>query len=209
MTLEEEKAKARFEHRLAVRRLMLDKLVVGLIILGLGYFASIAVERYKAAEAGRQFLLEKRFEAVKEIRSGFSRVTGEFFSATAKLCSTIPVEEAQREKMKQEIGRLINSLNNSAVLFDQDYENGTHSIVNIFYAFSLSSFRLGCEHRHFGSELAGYFTNLNKIAIGVSDSLRSVQFIPIDIDAVELDRIGVEEYTKRNFERWKENAKVQ
>jgi hypothetical protein len=74
MDLNDEKEKAKFIYGLELRKLVLDKCLFGLIIVLLGVLANVAFERYRSSLNEQRFLLEKRLEAIANIKAAFEEV---------------------------------------------------------------------------------------------------------------------------------------
>ena len=69
MNLDEEKEKARFVYRLELRKIIVDKMLFGVILVIFGMITNILIENYRSDLTKDQFLLEERLNAIKNIKS--------------------------------------------------------------------------------------------------------------------------------------------
>ena len=204
MTLDEKKLKLHLEHRLKMYRIVLDKFLFGLVFVGLGWLGSHALEGYKARETTRQFFVEQRYNAVKETRNAFSGVTQAFFQMTIDVCKGDSPTNEQRDNVRTEIQKVIRSLNDSPVLFDESYSQGASSVVNVFWGMTAPKYVVTCEHREFANAISLYFTNINIAALESSPKFGEMQFKgafqPQYREPGTLDAMGVERYAREAYD---------
>jgi hypothetical protein len=82
MDIEMEKQKLKYAFRLDMKKMIVDKLLLGLVILTVGFFANMAIERYRSSLTEAKFLLEKRLEAVQAICKAYSDMFNTYDEAT-------------------------------------------------------------------------------------------------------------------------------
>ena len=68
MTFEEELEKAKYEHRLEIQRIVIDKVLFGIALLLLGAVINFGVEAYKSDEVEKKFRLEQQYKAAIELQ---------------------------------------------------------------------------------------------------------------------------------------------
>lgn len=59
--------KIRLEHKLHVRRIILDKVLIGVVILIIGAVANYTLERYKSKETERRYRLTEQYKAALSV----------------------------------------------------------------------------------------------------------------------------------------------
>ena len=211
MTLDEEKSKIRLEHRLETRRIILDKLLFGLVFVGLGLLGSYALDSYKAREAARQFFLEQRYNAVKETSIAFSGFTQAFFDMTVDVCKSGGATNEQRNNVRTKLPNVVRTLNNSQVLFDESYIQGVDSVVNLFSGMIADGYVLTCDHLIFADAISLYFDNINVAALESPPEFGEMQykdaFKPNYHEPRTLSAMGTVEYATREFNRFMRDSR--
>ena len=82
MDIDLEKEKARYAYKLEMRKLVIDKVLIGIIVAVVGWQINIAFERYKNQLGTERFLLEKRLEAVSAVRNTYSQLHDMYIDLT-------------------------------------------------------------------------------------------------------------------------------
>src|SRR5712692_7139337 len=94
--IDAEKEKARYVHRLEVRKLIIDNLFLGLILFALAFVANMAIERYRSESTREAFLLQKRLEAVSAVRAAYAQMFDNFDSFTLNREGSRPRDYRER-----------------------------------------------------------------------------------------------------------------
>lgn len=74
MSIEDEKQKILLDHKLQVRRIFLDKLLLSLVIAAVAVIGNYLLERYKSYLTKERFLFEERLDVVEEIREQYDKL---------------------------------------------------------------------------------------------------------------------------------------
>jgi len=199
-----EDRKLLLDHRLQVRRLLLDRVLIGLLLVILGFVSSFLLEKYKAQSTQSQFFLEKRLGAATDIRAKLSKVTGAYFAASTAPCQGRPISPKEVQALRAVLAQLIEALNSSAILLATDYSNSANLVVNVFVGIAADPMAVPCESRQFVSELADYLTHLTRQQLGLADQPAWKGFVPVAMSIEEMDQIGAAEYFRRNLQAWRE-----
>lgn len=69
-----ENQKLLFEHKLQIRRILIEKLMLAIIIVLAAFSGNFILESYKSNLAQGQFLLETRLKAIEEIKSSYDKL---------------------------------------------------------------------------------------------------------------------------------------
>jgi len=72
MTLDQEKEKLDHEHGLAIKRIFLEKLILGVIVVAFGVLANMGLEKFKYGLADRRYQLEKHDRILSDLRQTYS-----------------------------------------------------------------------------------------------------------------------------------------
>ena len=195
------KEKVLLEHKLNVQRLLIDRLLIGLLLALTGFLASLAIERFKATASDTRYFLEKRLEAGTEVRSQLTELTTAAFEQTIAPCMIDPAGRPPTDKLRSSIGHLVTQLNSSALLFSEEYLADAHRIVNIFAGAAADTSSINCDSRYFFSDIADYFTDRTKSEVrGTAGSWKG--YVPLTLDKDAMDQMGAAEYFQRNLAAW-------
>lgn len=140
MCTDADEKKILLEHKYQVRRLWLDKILLGLIVGVFGIFASmymesfknglnhdmetfknglsVDMERFKNSLNRNRFLLESRLTALREIRKKYSVLSADYFYlARAKEGE----KEGRRNQYKNDLDLFMSSVNEWTMLFSEQF----------------------------------------------------------------------------------------
>ncbi|TLF45100.1 hypothetical protein FEI13_18460 [Halomonas urmiana] len=191
----------KLEHQLGIRRILIDRLLIGLLLALFGFIATLAIELFKVTTSDTRYFLEQRLEAAMDVRSEFTNVTNAAFKQTVAACSFPSRSRQSIANLTQPIGQLISELNNSALLFSQDYLNDANLVVNIFSGAAADPSAIRCHNRTFFSEVADYFTHITATEVHGEDR-RWNGYKPLKFDKKKIDEIGVDKYFHKNIGAW-------
>ena len=195
--------KVLLEHRLGVRRLLIDRLLIGLLLALAAFWASVAIEQFRANASDSRYFLEKRLEAGSMVRARFTALTSAAFQQTVAACS-LQRNHPPPDQFKSAVVDLIQQLNSSALLFSKEYLEDSHLVVNLFSGAASELSFISCDSRYFFDEVSNYFTERTKNEVhGSTNSWKGFQ--PVKVDQETLDRTGSSEYFKINLVAWREN----
>lgn len=197
-----EETKVRLEHHLQIERLLLDKALIGLLLLIAGYGVNILIESFKAAATQNQYLLDKRLTSALAVRKALTDVTTPMFRITAQLCALTPPASRDVDEMKANANALAATLNTHGLLLDEPYLEGIGRAVQIFLGFAEDPKSAGCESRPFLADVALYVTEATRHQITPRPFPVVDTFVPVTSTAIQIDEIGTPGYLKRNFEHW-------
>ncbi|AIA75763.1 hypothetical protein FF32_13200 [Halomonas campaniensis] len=191
----------RLEHRLGIRRILVDRLFIGVLVALVGFIASLAIEQFKATTVETRYFLEKRLEAGTAIRSALTDVTSEAIKQTIKPCTLSTQDRPSTEEMTASIEEIVDQLNDSALLFSEEYLLDANRIVNLFSGAAAEQSAINCESRYFFSDIADYLTHRTKTEVHGGGE-RWNGYEPLEIEKEDIDDTGVAKYYKRNMAAW-------
>lgn len=197
------------DHKLQLRRLFVDRLLIGVLLLFAGFISSILVEQYRAASTQKQFFLERRLTAANKVREGLSAITGSYFKLSVWPCELTPISPADVTALRTAIDELTRTLNSASILFGAEYLSTARQVLNIFKGIATSPAPPPCEARDFVSDTADYFTYMTRRELKALDEPAWDGFVPIKMSQQEINEIGAVEYFKRNLAQWQQMRKAQ
>jgi hypothetical protein len=207
MTLSEDKEIAVFSHRLTVRRILIDKLFLGLLLVILGIRANFFIEKYKAKMTSQQFFSEKKLFVVMDIREKYSELTKSFYGITKNFCEKkywIPVEIQSYLDTTKEMAHLVNT---KSILLSTKSIDAAACVINLHEGVTTRKLNEWCDYRKFISDISDYFTFVLRLEINPEESIKESVFKPVIKDIDEIDAMGVESYFDMNLKKWQESNK--
>ncbi|MNK97269.1 hypothetical protein D3C87_1175910 [compost metagenome] len=194
------KERVLLEHRLGIRRLLIDRLLIGLLLALAAFLASVAIENFKAKASDSRYFLEKRLEAGTEVRSHLTKLTSAAFKQTVAACDSSRIR-LSADEFRLAVTGLVNQLNSSSLLFSKDYLADAYWVVNLF-AGAADTSSISCDSRYFFDEIADYFTERTKNEVhGTVNSWKGFQ--PLKFDRETMDQTGTSEYFQMNLAAWR------
>lgn len=79
MDLQDEKEKAKYQFRLDLSKLIIDRLVIGVGLLAVGFVANGWLEDHKSRLAADRWISERQLQAIDRLREAYAEVTAQFF----------------------------------------------------------------------------------------------------------------------------------
>lgn len=198
-----EAPKLRFEHSLQVRRIWLDRMLIGALLAVAGLVANVVLEKYKADRGQSQFYLDKRLAAATEVRRALTEVTTALFKISEAPCLVKPFDPVELQRLRDALSKLVGELNSSSILFDEVYLAEANRAINIFAGVAAGPSALSCDARPFLAEIARYLTHQTKRQVA-PDALQPWRgFVLLNLSTEDMDRMGANEYYSKNFARWR------
>jgi hypothetical protein len=81
MTLDEEKLKLDYEHRLQAQRIVIEKGLLGILLAIAVLAANMLIENFKSDLSRQRFLLESRLVALQALRESYSVLSDHMLEA--------------------------------------------------------------------------------------------------------------------------------
>ena len=199
--------KIRLEHKLSVKRMVIDRILLGLLVGLTGLVANLLVENFKAGTTESQFFMQERHTAATEFRKIFSKISYESLRQTEFPCLLDPSKRTSREQLKEAVSAATDQLNSSSLLFSREYLNQADRVLNIFGGAAAEQTKITCKHRLFFLELADYITYLTRQEVLLDRDRNCNDFVPVTVSREALERMGSIEYHNLNFQKWMELKK--
>jgi len=196
-------AKVRLEHSLAVKRLVVDRIYIGLLVGLVLFAAGLITERFKATLIASQFLMEQRYAVATDFRKSLTAVSQNALRFTEFGCELDPTKRGMnRGPLLNATSTAQNYIDSSSLPFNRGYLDRVERVLNIFKGAAEQESELVCENRFFFIELTNYLTHITLEEVLLQSTSTWVGFRPEPVTIEALERTGSSEYYKQNFERW-------
>jgi hypothetical protein len=195
-------AKIRLEHRLTVRRMVIDRVLLGLLVGLAGLVANLLVENFKTAATESQFFMQQRHIAATNFRQKFSRILSESLRQTEFPCLLDPSKRTSRSSLMEAVAAAVDQIDSSSLLFSRTYLDRVDSVLNVFGGAAAEEVVIKCEHRLFFAELADYVTHLTRQEVLLDRTSNWNGFVPEPVSREALERMGSIKYHNLNFQKW-------
>ena len=206
----QEAAKLQLSHSLELRRLVVEKLLLGAVVGLAAFAASVVLEKQKQGASDTRLFLEKRLEAGTEVRKAMSDVTTELFGLAAPACQlTLDAPRPPTEKLSQALSSQVRILNTSSLLLSADYLADASRVINIFSGLAEAPPHIPCETRNLVAALADFLTHRTKEEVLPGSVLGWKGFIPLVESAGSVERMGTVDYARKNIDLWNQWSKKQ
>ena len=198
--VDDDKEKARYLYRLELRKLIVDKLFLGLILVVLGYVANITIEEYRAKSARDVFLLQKRLEAVTAVRAAYADMFDNFDSFT--LLGT-PLPKDYRKQYKKSIDAFSVSQNRWSTLFPPEFNAQLEFHLWTHQAFLYRGVAESVEYREFVYDLDQHFDFICRRELGVAAGEKEQIFEFDEWPHEKVEKEGNDKFLAANFAKWR------
>lgn len=207
MDLNSEKKKAIYLHKLELVRLIIDRLLLGLVLGVIGFGFNLALEDHKKKQIEHQFYLERKLEAVNSIREAYIKAYNTYYWTTIsdkdKAKSILFRGEPDTEYYNTilNLGLAVNRYNIllSRYFFELSTAN-TIVLEGIYYKEPIKRI----EYREFVHHISDVFSNQAQVELGLPSELQENQSFPFEkFDFEQIHTKGAPYFLDINFEKWK------
>jgi hypothetical protein len=198
MNLDEEKNRELYKYSLDLRKLMIDKLAIGLVIAVLGCLGNAALERYRQASAAEQFLLEEKLSALKQIRSAYAEMFDAFDTHTVETSRGPADGDRQFQAAVDRYARAsveFGTLLSHEFILQMDYH------LWVYCAFRGANAEQARRYRPFIYALYHTFQAQSQSEMGLAPS-RKVPFAFEAWPHEKADTLGAAAFLEANFRKW-------
>ncbi|MDM0032363.1 hypothetical protein QTI33_09525 [Variovorax sp. J22P271] len=204
-----EEMKLRLEHHLQVERLILDKLLIGLLLIVAGYGVNSLIESYKATAAQSHYFLDKRLAAAIEIRKRLTGVVDPLLEITLSRCTGAIESTELVESTRSGLGALTNTLNSNSLFLKEDYKVEAERAISIFRGTLAQACFESCDMREFIDQVSQYVTDETREQVipgggAAVMAPRGRSFKPVAWTGTHLQREGNSAFMVANFKAWSE-----
>lgn len=197
--MDNDQAKALFVHRLELRKLVVDKILLGLVVLVLGFMANLLLERYKSQSIQERFLLEKRLEAVQNVSQAYMGMHNAFDRIT--LQPALAADDPAR--LEQATQAYIDAWTEWGIILSRTFRLQQDYITWIYLGLQFSDLETMKRHRSFLFDLYYAFNALAREELDLQEEQQGKPFPFVEWSAQQADSLGAQEYLRASLESWK------
>lgn len=205
MTFAEEKKKARLEHRLAIWRMIWDKLALGAVLAVVALVGQMLLVDYESALTKERFVLQTRLESLQALRKAYSRVVDTHTYYAARAGSDMSDE--QKKKYTEALQSFMNVANQRLILFSTDFDMRVNHHVWIHEAIIQGGVGFDMSKWAFAVDVINNFDELTRIALSEekldvkTDGGDGIfQFVPWT--SSEVVQKGSKAFFEANYKKW-------
>lgn len=209
MTLEEEKLKVSYEHRLQLWRIVIEKVLLG-ILLGLVVLAAdMLMEQFRSNLSRERFLLESRLTALQALRQSYSSLsTHMWYVAHEKK----ELSEKRLLAHGKNLDDFMHVANKWSLLFSERFTKGIDQHIWLHQAVAQRYSILTPDHWSFVSDVFDDFDHITRAALweetlGVRPPPEGRRFEMEAWSSNDMNTKGPKAFFERNFEKWKQQNK--
>lgn len=208
MTLQEEKERLSYEHRLKLWRIFINKLLLGLLIAAVAYFGNILLEDYKSKLTNQKFLLESRLSALRTIRNSYSHLSLHMINLINS--SDLP-EKYDLVPYQKAVSTSMNLANEYCMLFSEEFDKKIRYHMWLHDCIAKGYVPISMKHYSFACSIFKHFDILTRNALweetlGVAKSVTNGSFEFEDWDIERMAKEGPKKFFKSNFKRWENSC---
>lgn len=203
---ENERSLRLLEHRLAIRRIVLEKLFLAMIVGLVAFLGNYLLKIHDSNLESDRFLLEKRFQALTEIRRSYAEITDKFTRyVDAKF--SIPIDqnlvEERREAYGQSVTEFIDQSNQWNLIFSDFFAEQMASHILFHHILSDRRFDYQKGMANFTSDVMGGFDDVTKIAlIEGTDVTKGDHYLFEYWDDKKVAELGVSTFFFEHYDKW-------
>ena len=213
MALDKEQ-EIRLEHKLELRRLLIDRIGIGLLIVVAAFLSNWLLENIKRNATQENFVLEKKLEAVSMTQSAHSKITTYLYTAIGLECrqpstKVISIDDFQ-EYQKLDSG-FRSTVNSRIYLLSQDYQSATnraHNLIAGIASIVKNTKDPDCSLRVFLNDITKRLEYVTRKEFGLDEPNEAVGFLPIEKSPAEIEALTLDGYFQMNFDAWKADKGV-
>ena len=200
MDIDKEKQKALYLHKLDVRKLVYDKLLIGLLIAVIAFIGSMLVESYKAGFVKERFWLEKRLSAISEIMDKYAKMDYVYQDISTPRPSQPNADNIEGRYIVT-INALLKSGNENKHLLSEDFTNELQNHIIIHSLIQQCDVKTIYKYSDFISGLSSDFVYLCEEELDVPIRNNVKRFPFLENNWVKVLTMG-KKYLDSEFERW-------
>jgi hypothetical protein len=206
-----EKHKAAYTFRLDLIKLIVDKIFLGVIVVGVGYFANIALEDYKKKQIEAHFFLEKKFGAVQEITAALNKVFNSFYQTTIdgqdKAKSNISNYESDLQ-FHSDLLSAADTATKYSLILSKKAADHTQAMITFLEGAYYKERSKRVYYREFMYAMMEMIGDHFREELGLSPDVSDYPNFTIDeFRFNEVSRNGPSHFLDTNYERWKAKRK--
>lgn len=211
MGFSSEKEKVKFEHKLKIRRIILDKTLWGIVFIILGITANIVLEKYKADLTSERFFLEKKYDSALIMQKAMANLINQFQVYTLMNKKT-DLPKDYLKKYSDSLLDFVETQNKSYLLFSEDYGKSSQYFILIFNQIILKDVSKWKAYREFLYDVAGWFHDTLCRELGLKSTNKQEDYPFKGLEKRLAHKIAFEKFKTKfldsefdKWEKWRKN----
>ena len=211
MNISDELVKLQYEHKNAVKRIWLEKALFAAMLGILAFGAQVILSSHESRLTSNRFLLEKRYEALSDLRDGYDQVVASLHKfASIRLFhpdAPSPMVHQSQQEYSKAVDSFLSKANHWSFLFSPDFSEVMVDHARFHLALSSEEVELKVEMYTFCSEVADSFAyDSAKVLIesksGRSNRTQEALFRFHHWSEKEMAEKGLKGYFDHHYELW-------
>ena len=198
--MDSEQKKIYLEHRLQVRRIILEKFIIGLIILVGGFVANKAIETYRDRLTTQKFFLEKKLEAIQSVSDAYSKMLNEYDRFSLQAYERTPSSAGVISYDRKHLDTFLLASTRWSSVLSREFCDQMNYYSWIYCAFD--DLNNAKQYRKFIFDIDQRFHALCRKELGLQTDVNSSGFELEKWSYQRVHKDGAEAYAKANFEKW-------
>jgi hypothetical protein len=201
MGFSSEKEKIEFEHKLKIRRIILDKLLLGVVFIILGITTNTVLEKYKGNLTSGRFFLEKKYDCALLMQEAMAIFLKQYEEFTA--------DYKKADLSKNYLKPFINALNDfsttinkSYLLFSEDFGRSTQYLMLVFNGIAHKDVSKLVNYRAYVYDVLGWFHDNLVRELGLKLNYKKENYPFTGIDNQLALRTDASKFIDKEFEKW-------
>ena len=190
-------------NKLEIQKLILDKVLIGLLIAIFGFAANMALERYRANSTRDRFFMEKRLAAVQQVNEAF-------FTMHNNLISTLQKDRLNAGhyvSLNNGLNSFIASWTHNRILLSKEFIEQMERMSWLYTSLFRKDLPNMRVYRVFFYDVYEKFNFLTREEMGFARDETDQKFDFIDWTKEKADLVGEDKYLDENFEKWESTKK--
>ena len=209
MGIAEEKEKIYYEHRLALRRIIIEKCGFAILLLILAGIGTYTIESYKISQQKERFFLEKQLEAYSLVNQKLSKTKNYFYQLSEKSYDIHKDRAKKSDITEEDVGIYISFLKetvkeiyNSSAYFDSNFQSDILMILSLMKSVGERKIEDLFKYRLFVKDLAIFLDYKYKNNMGMK-TIKPI-FIPDILPSETVEEMKLTKYLEQNYKKWNE-----
>ncbi len=193
--------KIKFSHKLEVRRILLEKLLLGVLIALIGFVANVLFENYRDKLSQDRFLLEKRLDAVQKIRKAYDKMHSTFMEWT--IDNNLHLPDDYKNKYNEILADFTTVANSNTILISKEFTKQINAVLWIYQAFNYTDIANGTKYRFFAKDINEAFNHACKkeLELNIPENQKIFEFKRASW--FEAEQSGAPAFMENNYNEWK------
>lgn len=196
-----EKEKLEYQHTLELRKVLIDRLFLGVLLLLFTFGINILIENHRNELIKKNFIIQKKYDAMLILRESFDELHATYSYWTLNNYKYLPNDHNnQFDKLLSELERKTNSIN---VLFSDQFNKNLEHFYWIYIGLRAQGIEKSAKYNLFMSDIREAFEAICRKEVGIDNNLNNHVFSVIPMAKEEVFKQGSYRMFQVNYFAWK------